>query len=150
MKNKQKQIVIAAWATLFLSALPEVVAVCRFRWADPFPLSNRFARLIQHRAMFIPLTQWFLMATLVVGWLIWREFRSQSGRKLPLAAGPPVLISLFVNLFGIHTWYHVSRHHLGPQERVDPTSILKPLEKDPNKHMQAYPEQPPEVPVQVP
>lgn len=132
-KMKEKHIVIAAWLTLALSAMPEVMGVVRFRWADMIPLSDWLARVIQHRAAFIPITQWFLMATVFLWWHMWRSFRAESGRNLLLAAGLPLLLSLFVNLYEIQTWYHVTRYNLGPQERVDPETFLRPLGKDPNR-----------------
>ena len=130
---KTKHIIIAAWATLALSVVPEVIAVLRFAWLDnQHPVSAWLARVIQHRAAFIPVTQWFLMATLFLGWQTWQRSKSEAGRKILLAAGIPLLLGLFVNLYEIRTWYYVTRYNLGPQERTDPAAFLKPLGEDPN------------------
>lgn len=137
-KMKAKHIIIAAWLTLALSILPEVIAVLRFAWLDnQHPVAQWLARVIQHRAAFIPLTQWLLMATLFLGWQTWCKFKAESGRTLLLAAGLPLLLGLLVNLYEIRTWYYVTRYNLGPQGRVDPATFLKPLEEDPNQASQA-------------
>jgi len=130
---KAKHIIIATWFTLALSILPEVLVVLRFAWlANQHPLSNWHARVIQHRAAFIPLTQWFTMVTLFLGWQTWHRFRTESKKALLLAAGLPLLLCLLVNLYEIQTWYHVARYDLGTQERIDPTTFLKPLQGNPN------------------
>ena len=129
---KRKHIIIAAWVILVLSVLPELTAVLRFRWDGSTPVSRLLALVIQHRAACIPFVQWFLMATLVLGWMVWHQYRSKAGWKLLLAAGLPILLSLFVNLYEIRTWYFVTRYNLGPQERVNPASFLRPLGEDPN------------------
>lgn len=132
-KMKAKHIVIASWLTLALSVLPEAIAALRFAWPGKHPpISHWLARVIQHRAAFIPLTQWFLMATLFLGWLTWRRFRSDSGKTLLFAAGLPLLLSLLINLYEIQTWYCMTKYNLGPQERGDPVQFLKPLGEAPN------------------
>lgn len=143
----KRHIIVAAWLTFALSILPEVIAVCRFAALDnQYPVSQWLARVIRHYAIFIPFTQWVLMATLFLGWQTWREFRRVAGPKLLLAAGLPVLLSLFVNLYEIRTWYYLVRYNLGPQERVDPATFLKPLGEVPIHTSEGVPQRADEAP----
>ena len=131
---KTKWIIIAAWVALVVSILPELTVVLRFRWCEGVAASTLMALVIQHRAACIPFIQWFLMLSLWLGWVTWRQWKSkeESGGKLLLAAGLPILLSILVGILGIQMWYSVTRYNLGPQRQVEPGTWLRQMERNPN------------------